>query len=159
MIAKFPEITVLYKLDPNFPETLTTVALERVNCGFPSPAADYVEQSIDLNKHLIKNINETFLIRANSQSMRDVGISTDDLMVVDRALNPESEDVVIAVINNEFTVKTLIIENHDTGRKVWLRAENPDFQDIHPAECEELLVWGVVTAVVKDLFRPRKKAK
>ena len=79
--------------------------LERVNAGFPSPAADYVESCVDLNKHIIKNKNETFIVRANSLSMRDVGIGFNDELVVDRLLEAENEDIVIAVINNEFTVK------------------------------------------------------
>jgi DNA polymerase V len=159
MNAKFNEITVLGSVAPNSPPCLTPVVLERVNCGFPSPAADYVESFIDLNKYLIKNKKETFYVRANSLSMRDIGIVENDILVVDCKLEAEHEDIVVAVINNEFTLKTLIIEQHDSGRKVWLRAENPDFESIYPAENEEILIWGVVTWCLKDLYRPRKRCK
>ena len=130
--------------------------LERVNAGFPSPAADYIESCVDLNRHIIKNKNETFMVRANSWSMRDVGIAMNDELVVDRLLEAENEDIVIAVINNDFTVKTLVIEQHDTGRKVWLRAENPDFQSIYPNDGEEIMIWGVVTWDLKRLYRRRQ---
>ena len=131
MTSKIPEITVLHRIKEITPEFKIPLILERVNAGFPSPAADYVESCVDLNKHIIKNKNETFIVRANSLSMRDMGIAVNDMLVVDRLIEAENEDIVVAVINNEFTVKTLVIEQHDSGRKVWLRAENPEFQPIH----------------------------
>lgn len=156
MTAKIPEITVLHRIECSTPEFNIPVMLERVNAGFQSPAADYIESCIDLNKHIIKNKNETFIVRANSLSMRDAGIDVNDALVVDRLIEPENEIIVVAVINNEFTVKTLVIEQQDTGRKVWLRAENPDFQSIYPNEGEEIMIWGVVTWNLKKLY-PRRR--
>jgi len=156
MTSKIPEITVLHRIKEFTPEFKIPVILERVNAGFPSPAADYIESCVDLNKHIIKNKNETFIVRANSLSMRDVGIGVNDELVVDRLLEAENEDVVVAVINNEFTVKTLVIEQGDSGRKVWLRAENPDFQSIYPNDGEEIVVWGVVTWNLKKLYRRQR---
>lgn len=153
MTSKIPEITLLHGIEYTTPEFKIPMILERVNAGFPSPAADYVESCVDLNKHIIKNKNETFIVRANSLSMRDVGIDVNDALVVDRLIEAENEDIVVAVISNEFTVKTLVIEQTDSGRKVWLRAENPEFQSIHPNEGEEILIWGVVTWNLKKLYK------
>lgn len=156
MTSKIPEITVLHRIKEFTPEFKIPVILERVNAGFPSPAADYVESCVDLNKHIIKNKNETFIVRANSLSMRDEGILVNDMLVVDRLIEAESEHIVVALINNEFTVKTLVIEQHDSGRKVWLRAENPDYQSIYPNDGEEIMIWGVVTWHFRQHY-PRKR--
>lgn len=147
---------MLYSIESSSPEYMIPIILERVNAGFPSPAADYVESCVDLNKHIIKNKNETFIVRANSLSMRDVGIAVDDELVVDRLPEAENGDIVVAVINNEFTVKTLIIEQHGLVRKVWLRAENPEFQSIYPNDSEEIIVWGVVTWNLKKLYKRKR---
>ncbi len=134
------------------------LALERVSAGFPSPAAEYMDGGIDLNKHLIKNLKSTFIVRVNSMSMRDAGISVDDELVVDRSVTAECGDIVIALINNEFTVKTLMIEAREPDqRKVWLRAENPAFKSIYPRENEDIEVWGVVTFVMKNVYKRRRQ--
>ncbi|WP_410211556.1 LexA family protein [Aquirhabdus sp.] len=134
------------------------IALERVSAGFPSPATEYMDGSIDLNKHLIKNKKSTFIVRVNSMSMRDAGISIDDELVVDRSITAECGDVVIALINNEFTVKTLMIEALESDQqKVWLRAENPEFKSIYPRENEDIEVWGVVTSVIKNVYKRKRK--
>ena len=84
--------------------------LNKVVAGFPSPATDYVEDDIDLNSHLIKNIPSTFLIRVQGKSMNKVGIHNDDLLVVDRSLNPKNFSTVVANVNEELFVKTFINE-------------------------------------------------
>jgi DNA polymerase V len=155
--TKTPELTIISKLsittDPHF----IPVMLESVAAGFPSPAQDYIKQVVDLNEYLIANKRATFIVRVNSKSMLNVGIDFNDELVVDRALEAENEDIIIAVINNEMTVKTLIIDVAGKHRKVWLRAENPDFASIYPREFEEIQVWGVVTWNLKDLRRGRRK--
>lgn len=127
------------------------LALEKVAAGFPSPAQDSIDQSIDMNEHLIKNKVATFLVQVASLSMRDAGIDIDDELVVDRSLEAKHEDIVIALIDNEFTVKRLMIE----GELRWLKAENPDYDDIYLSDQQELIIWGVVTFVLKAL-RKRK---
>jgi DNA polymerase V len=158
MNAKFPEISLLYGIEITTPLYQIPVALERVAANFPSPADDHIESCIDLNQHLIHNKLATFIVRANSLSMQGVGIEVNDQLVVDRSLDAVSGDIVIAVINNELTVKTLIVEQGVGGPKVWLRAENPDFASIYPeVASQEMIVWGVVTWNLKDLRQRRRK--
>lgn len=127
------------------------LATERVAAGFPSPAQDHVEQSLDLNEFLIRNENSTFIVKANSLSMLDAGIDIDDPLVVDRSLSAKSGDIVIALIDNDFTVKRLMIDHHFSPPKVWLKAENPDYQNIYITDGQELQIWGVVTYNLKPM--------
>lgn len=127
------------------------LALEKVAAGFPSPAQDYVEKTLDMNEHLIKNEAATFIVKVASLSMRDAGIDIDDELIVDRSIEAKHEDIVIALIDNEFTVKRLMIE----GDERWLKAENPDYSDIHLKDEQEMVIWGVVTYVIKP-FKKRR---
>ncbi|MBP9786496.1 MAG: translesion error-prone DNA polymerase V autoproteolytic subunit [Acinetobacter sp.] len=110
------------------------LATERVAAGAASPAQSHVDQALDLNEYLIRNENSTFIVKANSLSMLDVGIDIDDPLVVDRSLAAKSGDIVIALIDNDFTVKRLMIDHHFNPPKVWLKAENPDYQNIYITE-------------------------
>ena len=83
--------------------------INKVGAGFPSPATDYIEDDIDLNSHLIKNIPSTFLIRVQGKSMNGVGIHDGDLLIVDRSLNPKNFSTVVANVNEELVVKNFII--------------------------------------------------
>ena len=122
--------------------------LNKVGAGFPSPATDYVEDDIDLNAHLIKNIPSTFLIRVQGKSMNEVGIHNNDLLVVDRSLNPKNFSTVIANINEELVVKTLIQEKNQT----FLTSGSKEFKDkINLTENPEVIIWGVVTYVIHAL--------
>ncbi|MGQ1740224.1 LexA family protein [Acinetobacter baumannii] len=127
------------------------LATERVAAGFPSPAQDDIEQALDLNEYLIRNENATFIVKANSLSMLDAGIDIDDPLIVDRSIPAKSGDIVIALINNDFTVKRLIIDTQFQPPKVWLKAENPDYQNIYIEEGQELVIWGVVTYNLKRM--------
>ncbi len=127
------------------------LATERVAAGAASPAQSHVDQALDLNEYLIRNENSTFIVKANSLSMLDVGIDIDDPLVVDRSLAAKSGDIVIALIDNDFTVKRLMIDHHFNLPKVWLKAENPDYQNIYITEGQELLIWGVVTYNLKPM--------
>jgi len=119
--------------------------LNKVGAGFPSPATDYVEDDIDLNTHLIKNIPSTFLIRVQGKSMNKVGIHNDDLLVVDRSLNPKNFSTVIANINEELVVKTFLKEKN----KNFLTSGSKEFKDkINLIENPEIIIWGVVTYVI-----------
>ena len=122
--------------------------LNKVGAGFPSPATDYVEDDIDLNNHLIKNIPSTFLIRAQGKSMNSVGIHDGDLLVVDRSLNPKNFSTVITNVNEELVVKSFIKEEDQSfltsGSKKLKYKINLD-------ENPEIFIWGVVTYVIHAL--------
>ena len=122
--------------------------VQKVGAGFPSPATDYVEDDIDLNSHLIKNIPSTFLIRVQGKSMNKVGIHNDDLLVVDKSLNPKNFSTVIANINEELVVKTFIKEKNQS----FLTSGSKKLQDkINLIENPEIFIWGVVTYVIHAL--------
>ncbi|WP_026470393.1 LexA family protein [Alkanindiges illinoisensis] len=125
------------------------VALEKVAAGFPSPANDHIERGIDLNQHIIHNQSATFIVRVASKSMLNAGIDVDDELVVDRSLEAKHRDIIVACINNEYTVKRLMIESQFTPAKVWLKAENPEYSNIYPAENDEWTIWGVVVYNLK----------
>ena len=126
--------------------------LESVGADFSSPAQDYTEGVIDLNQYLIHNASSTFVLRVNSLSMKNAGIDIDDQILVDRSLNAEHGDIVLALINNEFTVKRLMIEKQKNREvKIWLKAENPEYPDIYLRSEEQLTIWGVVTCILKKL--------
>ena len=84
--------------------------LHKAGAGFPSPATDYIEEDIDLNVHLIKNVPATFIIRVQGKSMNNVGIYDGDLLIVDRSINPKNLSTVIANVNDELVVKTILKE-------------------------------------------------
>ncbi|EPF6482994.1 LexA family protein [Acinetobacter baumannii] len=146
------DVSSIMHIDPNTRMRIP-LATEKISAGFPSPAQDFVERTLDLNEHLVKNEAATFMVKVASLSMQDVGIEIDDELIVDRSIEAKHEDIVIANIDNEyFTVKRLMIENG----KCWLQAENPDFSDIHFKDGQEMMIWGVVTFVIKPF---RKKYK
>ena len=122
--------------------------LNKVGAGFPSPATDYVEDDIDLNVHLIKNIPSTFLIRVQGKSMNSVGIYDGDLLVVDRSLNPKNFSTIIANVNEELVVKTFIKKKDES----FLTSGSKNINDkISLNENPEILIWGVVTYVIHAL--------
>ncbi|MDD9317842.1 LexA family protein [Acinetobacter lactucae] len=126
-------------------QMLIPYALEKINAGFPSPAQDYIDKALDMNEHLIKNETATFIVKVASLSMLNAGIDIDDELIVDRSLDAKHGDIVVALIDNDFTVKRLMID--ETGQ--WLKAENPDYKNIYLSEGQELLIWGVVTCIIK----------
>ena len=122
--------------------------LHKVGAGFPSPATDYVEEDIDLNSYLIKNIPSTFLIRVQGKSMNDIGIYDGDLLVVDRSLNPKNFSTVIANVNEELVVKSFIKEENQS----YLTSGSKKLKDkINLDENPEIFIWGVVTYVIHAL--------
>lgn len=124
---------------------LVPYALEKISAGFPSPAQDYIDKALDMNEHLIKNETATFIVKVASLSMLNAGIEIDDELIVDRSLDAKHGDIVVALIDNDFTVKRLMID--DSGQ--WLKAENPDYKNIYLQEGQELIIWGVVTHIIK----------
>ena len=119
----------------------------RVAAGFPSPADDYLEGKLDLNKYLIKNPAATFFVRATGQSMTGVGIFPEDILLVDRSLKPKSGSIVIAVVDGELAVKRLVVDSES----VRLCSENPRYKPLVISEGMELDVWGVVCFVIHSL--------
>jgi len=122
--------------------------LNKAGAGFPSPATDYVEDDIDLNNHLIKNIPSTFLIRTQGKSMNSIGIHDGDLLVVDRSLNPKNFSTVIVNVNEELVVKSFIKEKDQS----FLTSGSKKIKDkINLTENPEIFIWGVVTYVIHAL--------
>ena len=119
--------------------------LNKVGAGFPSPATDYVEDDIDLNSHLIKNIPSTFIIRVQGKSMNKVGIHNNDLLIVDKSLNPKNFSTVIANVNEELVVKTFLKNKNQS----FLTSGSKEIEDkINLVENPEIIIWGVVTYVI-----------
>ena len=115
-----------------------------VEAGFPSPADDHMERGIDLNEELIRNPAATVLIRVQGESMRDAGIHSGDTLIVDRSVTPYDRQIVVAMIDGEFTVKRFRKRNG----KIFLEAENPAFDPIEVGENQELTIWGSVTYII-----------
>lgn len=122
--------------------------LESVSAGFPSPADDYLEGKLDLNDYLIHNPAATFLVRVTGDSMKNAGIYSGDLLIVDRSLEPKDGNIVIAVIDGELTVKRLKYKQN----KLTLVPENPKYKSIEITESMNFEVWGVVVTVIHPLI-------
>ena len=119
-----------------------------VHAGFPSPAADHSQKRIDLNEHLIRNKEATFLFRVRGDSMTGIGVYEGDTLLVDRSIDPRHNSIVLAVLNNEFTIKRL----YRRGGVVKLVSENPIYPPIQMKQGEELSIWGVVTFNLHKLY-------
>ena len=135
------------------PLTLVPLAqmLDAVACGFPSPAQDYEQNPIDLTEMLVEDPAATFLVRVAGTSMTLAGIDDGDVVLVDRSKVPHAGDVVVAVLDGEFTIKRLVRE-----RGTWaLRAESTEWPDVVVDELSELVIWGVVTVSFR-FQRPRR---
>jgi DNA polymerase V len=117
-----------------------------VEAGFPSPADDHLERRIDLNEELVSNPAATFFVRAKGESMRDAGINDGALLVIDRSITPRDGHIVVAMLDGQFTLKTLRKRN---GR-VFLEAHNPAFSSIEIEGEQELVIWGVVKSATNE---------
>jgi DNA polymerase V len=116
----------------------------KIPAGFPSPADDHLEATIDLNRQFVRHPAATFFVRVKGFSMIKDGIQDGDLLIVDRSLEAQSGSIVIAVVNGDLTLKRLLIE----GTEVWLMPENSEFQPLQMTDGMELHVWGVVAHVI-----------
>lgn len=124
---------------------------EGIRAGFPSPAQDYLEQAIDLNKELIKHPASTFYGRVIGDSMRDEGIEEGDILVIDKSLELLDDDLAVCFIDGEFTVKRVRLETD----AAWLIPSNPDYPLIKVTKENEFIVWGIVTYTIKKNRRKR----
>lgn len=124
-----------------------TIFSATVSAGFPSPVADYEEGKLDLNRHLIKNPPATFFVRVTGDSMIGAGIHSGDLLIVDRSLEAKNNNVVIAALNGELTVKRFCLRNN----KITLVPENKNYSVQKVEGDMEFEVWGIVTNVIHEL--------
>lgn len=122
--------------------------LGRVPAGFPSPAQDYIERTLDLNELCIKRPAATYFVRVEGDSMIEAGICPDDILIVDRSVTAQHGDIVIAQVQGEFTVKELVMRP-----QVQLLPRNKAYPPITFAEGSELELFGVVTGVVRQMRR------
>ena len=123
------------------------LAGEGVSAGFPSPADDFKETRISLDKVAVKNEAATFYARVAGQSMIGAGLDDGDLLVIDRSLEPQDGKIAVCLIDGDFTVKRLKVEKDC----IWLMAENKRYKPIQVTEENELMIWGIVTHVLKAL--------
>lgn len=118
-----------------------------VSAGFPSPAMDFTETTIDLNKELIDNPLSTFYVKVDGNSMIDAGINDKDVLIVDRSKEPQNNKIAVCFIDGEFTVKRIKIEDGI----LFLMPENPNYQPIKVTDDNQIIIWGIVTYVIKML--------
>ena len=123
------------------------LAEEGISAGFPSPADDFKEIRISLDKELVKNKEATFYARVDGDSMIGAGLEDGDLLVIDRSLNPENGKIAVCLIDQDFTVKRIKKEKG----KVYLMPENKNYKPIEIKEENELIVWGIASYVIKEL--------
>lgn len=133
---------------------LSLALAPNIKAGFPSPADDYLRDSLDFNRDLIKNPEATFYGRVSGDSMRDAGINEGDIAVIDRSLQPTDGDVIVAYVNEEFTIKYLDLTHKEEGY-IELRPANPDYSPIRIDSTDNFRVWGVVVWIIKRLRRIR----
>lgn len=143
-----PLTPTLFMPDAVLSTCIRPLFLHKIAAGFPSPAADYVEKGLDLNVYLVEHKEATFFFHVVGDSMKNIGIMDGDIVVVDRSVSPSNGHVVLAVIDGEYTLKTL--RTHRLG-VFELHPENPAYKTIRLVEGQELQVWGVVTGSVRKL--------
>ena len=117
-----------------------------ISAGFPSPAMDFIDLTIDLNKHVVKHPSCTFYGRVKGESMKDEGINDGDLLVIDKSLEPQNGKIAICYIDGEFTVKKIKLEKDSC----WLMPANENYQPIRVDKDNDFLIWGIVTHVLKS---------
>ncbi len=118
-----------------------------ISAGFPSPALDFVDLSIDLNRHLIKNPSATFYGKVKGDSLKNAGIYNGDLLIIDRSVEPSNGKIAVCYIDGEFTAKRIKLEKDI----IWLIPENEDYQPISVTKENDFLIWGIVTHVIKNV--------
>ena len=124
---------------------------EGIFCGFPSPAQDYIDRTLNFNEDIIKHPSATFYAKAMGDSMIEAGIEEGDILVIDRALDPRDGDIIVAHVNGEFTVKYLDLSKKDKGI-IRLLPANSRYKPIVMHDGDVLNVWGVVSNIIKRLI-------
>ncbi len=118
-----------------------------ISAGFPSPAEDFKEQRLSLDRELVKNKEATFFARVSGQSMIGAGLDDNDLLVIDRSLEPTNNKIAVCFLDGEFTVKRLKVDKDE----VWLQPENPNYPIIKITQENDFIIWGIVTNVIKKV--------
>ncbi len=122
-----------------------------IKAGFPSPAQDYMESAIDLNKELIKHPASTFYGRVKGDSMIDANVHDGDILVIDKSLEPQNGDMAVCFIDGEFTIKYIKLEKD----VIWLEPANENYDPIKVTIENDFLIWGIVTYCIQN--KRRKK--
>ena len=147
MIKKMKEGISFFK--PNLDESNSIpLTNNNISAGFPSPADDFKEIRISLDKEIIKNEEATFYARVDGESMLGAGLNDGDLIVIDRSEEPKNGSIAVCFLDGEFTVKRLKLKN----REIYLMPENSKYSPIKIGEGNELSIWGIVTDVVKKMI-------
>ena len=124
------------------------VKLISASAGFPSPAENYVEEKLNLNSYLIKNKESSFFVRVSGDSMINVGIFDNDILIVDRSIDPKRQSIVIVSIDGELVIKKLM---KDQSKNYYLKSENSNYPNIKLNSNRDTIIWGVVTYVIHSL--------
>ncbi len=133
--------------EEDFSTPLIPLVKGTISAGFPSPAEDYIELGIDLNKYLIKNPISTFFLRVSGNSMNNAGIYNNDLLIIDRSINPNPGHIVVAILDGEFTLKRLIKEKDN----YYLKADKENYPAISLYEYVDIEIWGVAIYSIHEL--------
>jgi DNA polymerase V len=123
------------------------LAYDGISAGFPSPADDFLDLSIDLNKELIKHPYATFYGRVSGDSMTGAGLDDGDLLIIDKSLEPQDGKIAVCFIDGEFTVKRIKLDTNS----IWHMPENKKYNPIKVTEDNEFIIWGLVTSVIKNM--------
>ena len=146
-VKKLHDTTTITFFKPDLTSVLELPFVNNgISAGFPSPADDFLDINIDLNKYLIKNPSTTFYGKVRGDSMVDAGIHDGDLLVIDKSLEPINNKIAVCFIDGEFTVKRIRIEKDE----ILLVAENQNYQPIRVTKENDFVIWGIVTNVVKS---------
>jgi DNA polymerase V len=140
------KVIELFKADTSSRQALP-LYLSRIKAGFPSPADDFLDRTLDLNEHLIKHPSSTFFVKVKGDSMVGAGINSGDILIVDRSLEPKDKRIIVAVVNGDFTVKRI----SKRGDKLTLISENPKYSPIEIKDSMDFEVWGVVIHVIHSV--------
>ena len=141
------KIESIYSSEKNTKNIAVPLLEYSVSAGFPSSAENYLEKTLDLNELLISHPAATFFVRVSGNSMKGAGINSHDILIVDRALSPSNNKIIIARINDEFTVKRIKIENE----KLFLMPDNEQYEPMEITTEMDFEVWGVVRYVIHQL--------
>lgn len=148
---KFLKLHSSVKIDIYSADTQSVLELpfisEGIRAGFPSPAMDFEDVSIDLNKYVVRHPSATFYGRVKGDSMRDVGIEDGDLIVIDRSIEPANGKIAVCYIDGEFTIKKIKLDKDCC----WLLPANENYEPIKVTKDNEFIIWGIVTHVIKSL--------
>ncbi|MDO7171078.1 LexA family protein [Mariniflexile sp. AS56] len=118
-----------------------------ISAGFPAPSEEVKEERLSLDRELVRNKDATFYARVSGQSMIGAGLDDNDLLVIDRSLQPENNKIAVCFLDGEFTVKRLKVDKDE----VWLKPENPNYPIIKITSENNFIIWGIVTNVIKKV--------